>query len=131
MVGVHTGNGGWWIRGGCLRQEKKNGGLFAQVGRGLGFPLGDGVGLYPLVARSERAGDGQAGCVLQGLFEGVEHGAVAVGGFYQDLCLVMLLGVVFPGFELFGALPGFYGGVAVEGEALTVQAACHEAQQDG
>ena len=104
--------------------------MFIQRGPWLGFPLGHCHRADPFIRCRERPGDTKARIGLQVLKQARQHGGVAVGGFDEHLRLSLARRNLLPRFELPRALGGVDWRIAVKGEALPVQAAGHQPEQD-
>ncbi|EEF27495.1 conserved hypothetical protein [Ricinus communis] len=112
-----------------LAQQQEHGRLLVEVWRRRGFPLrgghrADGFGWQAEVGRHAHQRARRAGC-----HQRVQHGGVAVGRFDEQLRLLFLARALFQVLDALGALGGVGRQVAVEGEALPVQAARHDGQQ--
>ena len=88
------------------------------------------AGADVLGGQGEVAGHADARGGLHPFGQECQQFVVAVGGFDEDLCLVVAVDTGFDGFELLEEFVLVDGGIAVEGEVLPVEARGHERQED-
>ena len=96
---------------------------------GLCFQLFDAVAGDAGAVQRQPAADGQAGVVLQGLQQGLQHGQVAVGRFNEQLGLPGFQRQRFQFADALSALLRVLRQVADKGKVLSVEPAGGQCQQ--
>lgn len=110
----------------ALLAYKEDGGNLAQFGQFDLFPVGNAVGVYVLLRGGDAGCNAEAGLGSQGAQESVEHLAVAVGGFYEELGLTFVPCPCLERLELLGSIGIIDGKIPIEGKALAIQSATHD-----
>ena len=87
--------------------------------------------MNPLAVGGDAGCDAEAGLRTQGLAEGIEEFLVAIGCLDEELCLMLAHGAFLQLLQASHAVGGVDGQVAVEGEALSVEAGCHHRHDHG
>lgn len=110
---------------GRLFVNQEDGGDFAEVGELRVLPFRDAEGADVFVGGCDAGGYAEACLRTEGREERLEHLLIAVGCFDEELRLAFRPGSCLEDFQALGSVGRLYGQVAVEGEALSVESACH------
>ena len=121
-----------WLSGflcGLSFIEQEYGGPFVEVGF-CGLPIYYVFCFYCFVFCTEVGGNAKLGVWVAGGEDVVEQMAVAVWGFYKNLCLVESGRLFFNRFYFFGSLLAGNGQVSPKGKTLTIHPRSHQCQKN-